>query len=68
MTKPDDDERLTVIFETPTPYHTLAEWLDYRGWLIAEFGDRPIGKSYIRSADKQIAAIRAYGDPFANVR
>ena len=37
-------------------------------WLIAEFGDRPIGKSYIRSADKQIAAIRAYGDPFANVR
>ena len=62
MTKPNDDERLTVIFETPTPYHTLAEWLAYRAWLAAEFGDRPIGASYIRTADETIAAIRARGE------
>lgn len=66
MTLPDDDERLTITFDTPTPYHSLAGWLEYRAWLVAEFGDRPIGAPYIRNADDCIAYIRDRGDPFGN--
>ena len=64
MTTPtaDDEEKLSITFDTPTPYHSLQEWLDYRAWLVAQFGERPIGASYIRTADETIAAIRARGE------
>ena len=58
----DDDERLTVLFDTPSIYAPLAEWIEYRRWLVAEFGDRPIGKPYIQTASafatSAIAVIR----------
>lgn len=64
---PDDDDKLTITFDTPSIYAPLAEWIDYRAWLIAEFGDRPIGASYIRNADECIRYISDRGDPFADV-
>lgn len=64
----DDDERLTVLFDTPSIYAPLAEWIEYRRWLVAEFGDRPIGKPYIQTADECIRYISDRGDPFADVQ
>ena len=57
-----NDEPLTIVFETPTPYHTLDEWLAYREWLEANLHDEPYRTSYIRDADEQIAEKRARGE------
>ena len=64
----DADERLTVMFDAPSIYAPLAEWIEHRAWLVAEFGDRLIGASYIRTADETIAYIRDHGDPFGNAQ